>query len=63
MKKEIAPNTATCIIRYCHPCRTTPGSAYQDRVYGLGMRVMNQTKQNSPVSDRKYRCTVCGEGK
>lgn len=35
-------------------CSGTPAANYQDKVYGNGMRVMNQN------SKKNYRCTVCG---
>ena len=35
-------------------CKCSCESNYQDRIYGKGMRVCNQTKNSD-----KYRCTVC----
>jgi len=32
-------------------------STFQDKVYGLGMRVMNATKKLGLI--QYYRCTVC----
>lgn len=34
-------------------------SVYQDREYGPGMRVHNQTKQQGPADQRRWRCAVC----
>ena len=34
-------------------------NAFQDAMYGVRMRVHNQTKQNGRNEDRRYRCTVC----
>lgn len=35
-------------------------SDYQDRRYGAGRRVHNQTTK-TPPSPPPYRCTVCGQ--
>lgn len=35
-------------------CKGTPASDYQDKIYGSGMRVMNQDLKKG------YKCTVCG---
>ena len=35
-------------------CSGTPAADYQDKIYGRGMRVMNQDAKKS------YTCTVCG---
>lgn len=46
------------MILSCH-C----SSGYQDEKVGRGQRYHNQTKQNKPLSDRGWRCTVCGTEK
>lgn len=38
------------------PC--TCRNEYQDRLYGAGRRVHNETK-TPPAMPRQYRCTVC----
>jgi hypothetical protein len=38
-------------------------SVYQDKKYGQGKRVHNETKQQQPESARNWRCTVCGKEK
>lgn len=40
--------------------RCTCTHEYQDKKYGKGMRVMNQTAEVRPVT---YRCTVCEKEK
>lgn len=37
-----------------HACKPHP---YQDKKYGAGVRVMNETATNPTT----YRCTVCGK--
>lgn len=38
-----------------HACQPHP---YQDKKYGAGVRVMNETASGTP---KTYRCTVCGK--
>lgn len=47
------PNKDSCIIRRCENCRP---HEFQDRKYGLQMRVMN-----FKVKSNTYVCTVCGK--
>ena len=50
-------------IKYCPSCKDTIAARQQDEMYGLKMRVHNQTISQtiSKVGDtKKYRCTVCG---
>ena len=49
MKTEI--KTCTC------------NSEYQDKKYGKGKRVHNETTKGKGVSGVIYRCTVCGSEK
>lgn len=45
----------------CSPCRSNSlGAAYQDAIYGKGIRVHNVT---GPKRHHMLRCTVCGEEK
>lgn len=41
-------------IKKCN-CKGTPGSEYQDKTYGQGMRVMNEEQ-----GGKQATCTVCG---
>lgn len=46
-------------IKYCPSCKDTIAARQQDEMYGLKMRVHNQT-MSKVVDTKKYRCTVCG---
>jgi hypothetical protein len=35
--------------------------AWQDRICGPGMRIMNECTKKEDKSQQKYRCTVCGK--
>lgn len=38
-------------------------SAYQDKAYGRGKRVHNNTKSVKSIGGMGWRCTVCGTSK
>jgi len=54
---EIPATTSGTRILPCLKCRP---HAFQDHVYGPGMRVMNPCMPGK-LPERYYRCTVCGE--
>ena len=43
------------IAKNKHSCQAHP---YQDKTYGDGVRVMNETAE---APTKSYRCTVCGK--
>lgn len=46
-------------IKSCPSCKDTIAARQQDEMYGLKMRVHNQTLLKTGDM-KKYRCTVCG---
>lgn len=54
------------IIKHCGVAKCK--SEFQDKTYGNNLRVMNlqgksgavKDKDKSGISNKKYRCTVCG---
>ena len=45
-------------LRFC-----SCNNAFQNKMYGEGLRVHNQTKQNGKGASKGWRCTVCGSEK